>query len=222
MSEQPVRVLIAGIGGLGVHMVREALERGASVSVLARDRERLAARLGEETLARLTAVTIGDATDPATLDAAMRDVDVAISGNGAHKTMARQMAEAVKRNGLRKLIWPAGGSNAMSEDGVTPAYQQYLDWWPAAEQVYRAHQACIDAIRETGITYMIFAPGRMTTHGYRSADVRSTIRINRVAGMSVSYEDAAWVMLEAALTDAYDRQIVSAATPNQHSNASRR
>lgn len=71
---------------------------------------------------------------------------------------------------------------------------------------------CIDAIRETGINYMIFCPGRMTTHGHRSPDVRSSVRINRVAGMSVSYEDAAWVMLEGALTDAYDRRLVSAAT----------
>lgn len=52
----------------------------------------------------------------------------------------------------------------------------------------------------------------MTAVGRRSDDVRSTVRINRVAGMFLSYEDAAWVMLEAALTDAYDRELVSAST----------
>lgn len=211
-STQP-RVLIVGVGGLGTHMVHEALERGAQVSVLVRDRGKLATRLDADTLSRLAKITVGDATDPATLDAAMQDVDVVLSGNGAHKTMARQMAEAVKRNGVHKLVWPAGGSNAMAEDGVTPAYKQYLAWWPGAEQTYRAHQACIDAIRDTGINHVIYAPGRMTTHGHRSPDVRSTIRINRVAGMSVSYEDSAWVMLEAALADTYDHQIISAATP---------
>ena len=205
-------VLIVGVGGLGSHMVREALERGAQVSVVVRNKAKLDTRLDPETIGKLTFITVGDATDPATLDAAMQNVDVVLSGNGAHPKMAREMAAAVKRNGVQKLIWPAGGSNAMAEDGVTPAYKQYLDWWPGAEKVYRAHQACIDAIKETGINYVIFGPGRMATAGHRSPDVRSTVRINRVAGMSVSYEDAAWVMLEAAFTDTYDRELISAAT----------
>jgi hypothetical protein len=38
------------------------------------------------------------------------------------------------------------------------------------------------------------------------------MRINRDAGPFVSYEDAAWVMLEAATTHDYDRQLVSGAT----------
>lgn len=84
--------------------------------------------------------------------------------------------------------------------------------WPAAKDVYRTHQACIDAIREEDINYVIFCPGRMASVGHRSPDVRSSVRINRDAGMFCSYEDAAWVMLEGAVTDTYDRQLVSAAT----------
>lgn len=57
----------------------------------------------------------------------MQGIDVALSGNGAHTRMAREMAEAFKRNGVKKLVWPAGGSNAMAEDGVTPAYKEYLE-----------------------------------------------------------------------------------------------
>ncbi|MEU1306078.1 MULTISPECIES: hypothetical protein [Streptomyces] len=45
-----------------------------------------------------------------------------------------------------------------------------------------------------------------------AALMASTVRVNRVAGMSVSYENAAWVMFEAASTDAWDRELVSAAT----------
>jgi uncharacterized protein YbjT (DUF2867 family) len=179
---------------------------------MVRDESRLRARLDEETLRRLTTITVGDATDPAALDRAIQGIDVALSGNGANREMAHQMALAVQRNNVQKLIWPAGGSNVMAEDGITPAYLTHMDRFPRAKDIYHAHQVCIDAIRETGINYMIFCPGRMTTHGHRSPDVRSSVRINRVAGMSVSYEDAAWVMLEGALTDAYDRRLVSAAT----------
>jgi len=54
----------------------------------------------------------------------------------------------------------------------------------------------------------------MKSLGRRIPDVRSTIRINRDGGPVVSYEDAAWVMIEAATTDAFDRELVSAGTPD--------
>lgn len=214
MSASTVQhVLIVGVGGLGSHMVHESLERGLSVSIMVRDRAKVDHRLDTDTIARLASITVGDATDPAALDRAMAGVDVVLSGNGAHQKMATELAAAVKRNHVQKLVWPAGGSNAMDEDGVTPAYVRYLDWWPGAEQVYLAHQACIDAIRDTGINYVVFGPGRMTPAGHRSPNVASTVRINRVAGMQVSYEDAAWTMLQAATTNAWDRELVSTATP---------
>ncbi|GMA19208.1 NAD(P)H-binding protein [Arsenicicoccus piscis] len=208
------RILVVGVGGLGEHMVHEALERGAQVSVMVRDRTKLEDRLDADTLVRLTRITVGDATDPAALDEAMQGIDVVLSGNGAHKKMAREMAEAVKRNGVRKLLWPAGGTNLLADDGITPAYKAYANAGFNAEAIYKAHQACIDAIRDAGVNYVIFCPGRMTPAGHRSPDVASTIRVNRVAGMAVSYEDAAWVILEAALTNIWDRQLISAATPS--------
>lgn len=126
-SQGQTRILIAGVGGLGTHMVREALDRGAEVSVLVRDESRLRARLDAETVARLSATTVGDATDPAALDTAMQSIDVVLSGNGAHQPMAREMAQAVKRNRVQKMCWPAGGTNVLAEDGVTPAYAELLD-----------------------------------------------------------------------------------------------
>lgn len=206
------KILIVGVGGLGEHMVHEAHERGAQVSVMVRDRAKLDDRLAPATIAKLKKITIGDATDPAALDEGMRGIEVVLSGNGAHKKMAREMAEAVKRNRVGKLIWPAGGTNLLADDGITPAYKAYAGASFNAEAIYKAHQACIDAIRDVGVNYVIFCPGRMTPAGHRSPDVASTVRVNRVAGMAVSYEDAAWVILEAALTDQWDRQLISAAT----------
>lgn len=87
----------------------------------------------------------------------------------------------------------------------------HLGTW--VEDAYRRHQACIDAIRASGVNYVIFCPGRMDTAGKRGEDVASTVRINRDAGPFVSYEDAAWVILEAATTSTWDGELVSAATP---------
>ena len=207
-------VLIVGVGGLGTHLVHEALERGCRVSVHVRDRAKLEQRLDQETLERLEAVHVGDASDAASLDDAMSEADVVLSGIGAAPQLAESLAAAVDRNMPSKICWPAGSTNVKAEDGVTPNYQSLRELGDWVEGAYRSHQACIDAIRETGINYVILCPGRMDSVGHRSPDVRSTVRVDRDAGPFLSYEDAAWVMLEGAVTDTYDRQLVSAATPS--------
>lgn len=209
---QSISVLVVGVGGLGTCMVREALERGLRVSVLVRSKAKLAATLGRELEGRLDRIVEGDGTNPQVLDDALAGVDVVLSGRGADPELARKLAAAVKRNGVAKLCWPGGTTNVLADDGVTPNYQRLIHLGSWVEGAYRAHGACIDAIRETGINYVIFCPGRMAGAGQRSPDVRATVRINRDAGPFVSYEDAAWVMLEAATTHDYDRQLVSAAT----------
>ncbi|MDY0391061.1 NAD(P)-dependent oxidoreductase [Desulfobulbus oligotrophicus] len=210
---KPLRVLIVGVGGLGKCLVLEALERDLPVSVLVRNQEKLRDDLGEATLAKLENIHVGDGTDAQVLDKAMQDIDVVLSGRGAAPDLARELAAAVKRNGVKKLCWPGGTTNVMAEDGITPNYKelQHLGSW--VEQAYALHGACIDIIRKAGINYVIFCPGRMQGTGRRSPDVQATIRINRDAGPFVSYEDAAWVLLEAATTDSYDHQLISAATP---------
>ncbi len=207
-------ILVIGVGGLGQCLVREGLERELHVSVLVRNKEKLLNDLGEATVTKLDHIHVGDGMDPAILDKAMRNVNVVLSGRGADPRLAHEMARAVKRNGIAKLCWPAGSTNVMAEDGITPNYKNLLHLGKWVEQAYTLHGACIDTIKETGINHVIFCPGRMGSAGHRSPDVASTIRINRDAGPFVSYEDAAWVLLEAATTDTYDRQLVSAATPN--------
>lgn len=206
------RVLIVGVGGLGKCMVYEALERGLSVSVLVRNRGKLEADLGDDLIARLEGVTEGDGTDARVLDRALSGVDVVLSGRGADPRLAAELAAAVRRNSVQKLCWPAGATNVMADDGVTPAYKGLLNAGSWVEAAYRAHGACIDVIRREHINYVIFCPGRMASVGTRSPEVRSSVRIDRVGGPFVSYEDAAWVMLEGATTSVYDRQLVSAAT----------
>lgn len=205
-------VLIVGVGGLGRCMVQEALGRNLRVSVLVRNRARLDADLGASTMARLRNVTLGDGTDAVVLDHAISAGGVVLSGRGADPRLAAAIAAGVRRNGAAKLCWPAGSTNVLADDGVTPNYQRLLPMGGWVEAAYRAHGACIDAIRATGINYVIFCPGRMGSAGRRSPDPGAAVRINRDAGPFVSYEDAAWVMLEAATTAAWDRQLVSAAT----------
>ena len=209
---QPLSVLLVGVGGLGKCMVQEALERGLRVSVLVRNRAKLETELGKENLSKLSKITMGDGTHAKVLDEVVPGIDVLLSGRGADPYLARELAAAVTRHGATKLCWPAGSTNVMADDGVTPNYKRLLHLGGWVEGAYRTHGACIDAIREAGINYVIFCPGVMRSTGKRSQDVRASVRINRDAGPFVSYEDAAWVMLEAATSNTYDRQLISAAT----------
>lgn len=212
MTNTTPRVLIIGVGGLGAAMVHETLRRGLQVSVLVRDEAKLNQRLDAKTIDQLATVIIGDATNPEDLDVAFQDIDVVLSGSGANAPIAHQVAQAVRRNNVNKLCWPAGSSNVKAEDGVTPAYKDMVKVWPAAAQAYEAHQICIDAIRKADITYVIMCPGAMQPAGALSPDVEKHVRIDRVAGMNTSYEDAAWVMLEGATHSTWDNQLVSIAT----------
>ncbi|UJB63453.1 NAD(P)H-binding protein [Acidovorax sp. YS12] len=209
---QSTNVLIVGVGGLGTCMVQEAMERGLRVSVLVRNQAKLEATLGRELVEKLDRIEVGDGSQPQVLDKALSGVDVVLSGRGADPHLARELAAAVKRNGVKKLCWPGGTTNVLADDGVTPNYKRLLHLGSWVEGAYRSHGACLDAIQQAGIDYMIFCAGRMTSVGQRSQDVRASVRINRDAGPFVSYEDAAWVMLEAATTHTYDHQLVSAAT----------
>lgn len=209
---KPISVMIIGVGGLGTCMVREALERRLHVSVLVRNRNKLEAAVGHEMVAKLDRVVVGDGADPRVLDNALPKVDVVLSGRGADPYLAHALAEGVRRNKVGKLCWPAGTTNVLADDGVTLNYKRLLPIGDWVEGAYRTHAACINAIKQADIDYVFFCAGRMASVGGRSPDVSDSIRINRDAGPFVSYEDAAWVMLEAATTTAYDLQLVSAAT----------
>lgn len=205
-------ILVIGVGGLGTRLVEEALDRGLRLSVLVRDPDKLATALTPEQRAKLALVYVGDGTDPQALDEAMAGVDVVLSGRGAAPDMAEAVAQAAARNHVHKLVWPGGTTNVLADDGVTLNYKTLTGLGSWVKEAYHRHQRCIDAIRASGVNYVVFCPGNMAGRGHRSADVNSTIRVNRDAGPFVCYEDAAWVILEAATTPTWDGQLISAAT----------
>lgn len=102
----------------------------------------------------------------------------------------------------------------MEDDGVTPAYIAWKAFWEPAERAFQAHGACIDAIRATGVPHVIFCPAMMDSLGAKTPGLPeiANIRVNRPSGPFVSFEDAAWVMLEAAEGSQWDGQLVTAST----------
>lgn len=138
----------------------------------------------------------------------------------------RQLAPAVR----------AGGSNLFEADGATYHYHAF---GPAGEGYFKAHTPCIDAVKQTGATYIIWCPGLMRD-GARTTPAPKTLLFADPSGLAawdfVSYracvvlpapssrpthstrralraEDAAQVMVSAVETTEFDNKHISALSP---------
>jgi putative NADH-flavin reductase len=108
LRDRPMRVLIVGAtGGTGRRLVAQALDRGHTVTALARDPTRL--RLAHPQLT----IVQGDVLDLASVDAAMRGQDAVVSALG-HKRFfyptrtlsegTRNILSAMETRGVRRFV----------------------------------------------------------------------------------------------------------------------
>ncbi|KAJ3009582.1 UNVERIFIED_CONTAM: hypothetical protein HDU68_002598 [Siphonaria sp. JEL0065] len=210
-----LKVLVVGAtGGLGQQITREALKRGHTVSVMVRSSDKLNQTFNASDVSRLAHVHIGDGSDATTLSTACLNNDVILNAVGSRPEVARAIATAaVSSTHVKKLIHIAGATNVLSEDGSKLEWTNWVSRWSGAENAFKTHQAGIDAIRETGINYVVFCPGFMKSAGTASIPP-VVVRVNRPSGDFVSYEDAAVVMVDAVEKSEWDRQLITAATGN--------
>ena len=77
-------------------------------------------------------------------------------------------------------------------DGVTLHYKAF---GPSGEGYYKAHTPCIDAVKKTGATFIIWCPGLMK-NGQRSTPPPKTLLFADPAGLAawdfVSYRALRW------------------------------
>ena len=202
-------LIVAASGGLGTNLVKEALSRGHIVSVVARDHAKLATLLGSD-LERLAGVHIGSAEDAEFVRSSMTGIDVVLSGAPAVPNIAKTLADAVLVTGARKIVWVAGASNMVEDDGVT---LHHLKFGPSGVNYFNAHAPCIDAIKSTGANHVIFCPGLMKPAGAKSPtppEIFTRCKPDQVD--FVSYEDAAWAMVQVAEVDTFDGKLCEAIT----------
>ena len=200
-------LVVAAAGGLGSAVVREALQRNLSVSVLVRSPDKLREVLGPADVARLQAVHVGSAADAASVAAALQGgVDAVISCAPPDPVVAHTLAHACVQAGA-KIMWTAGactaqrvrgtlvpvcaaervttaaragGSNLYEADGVTLHYKAF---GPSGDGYYKAHTPCIDAVKATGATHIIWCPGLMK-NGQRSTPPPKTLLFADPAGLA--------------------------------------
>lgn len=190
--------ILGGTGGTGKHLVRQALEAGQDVTVLARDR----AKVGPDQ-PRLR-VIMGDLQNGAALAEAMRGQDAVISAIGrGYSFKSEHLIErtvpgiigAMKAAGVRRLLFT-------SALGVGPSFADSplmakLFFRTLLRGVYADKLIGDQLIRSSGLDWTIVQPSQMTdgplTRAYRSGE-----RLAMSGRPRISRADVAHFLLNAA------------------------
>ena len=179
-------IVTGGSAGVGLEMAKALVQRGADVTVIARDSIKLcdARNVGARTIA-------GDATEAAVIDHAIADVDpdVLILNAGArlHPALIDEqdwesfsqiwntdvkatfvgIQAALKRpmrTGTRVLIMSSGAAMVMSHPAINPYDLRYSNGYVGAKRMvwFMAHQAnAASKIRGLGIKFQVLVPGQL-------------------------------------------------------------
>lgn len=193
-------------GGVGRHLVAQALEAGLAVTALARDPSRVEARAGLR-------VVPGSATDPAAVARALSGADAAVCALGAPALSAskirseglRVIAAAMEDAGVRRLgvvgIMGAGASRSK-----LPFFFRRVLFPTYLRRPVREHEAQEAILRETDLDWTVVRPPSLTdgpaTGDYAHGDVEdwSTLAIR------ISRADCAAFLLDALRAGRYVRQ----------------
>jgi putative NADH-flavin reductase len=190
-------------GGIGGHIVRQALDAGHTVTAVVRDRSRLAVpdRSG------LSVVTVPGLTEPGPLEPALSGADAALSGVGprslkdlrdtAVATVAtRGILAALAATGVRRFVAVSAAPVGEVPDGERFVSRRVA--YPLVRRLLRKVYADLETmeadIRRSDIEWTVVRPPRLTdkpvTGRYRLA-----IGANVPNGSLVSRADVAHAML---------------------------
>ena len=187
-------LIVAATGGLGSAITRHAVGAGHTVSVLVRSAESAAAKLPAA-----VSVFVGDASDPATLSAAVQGVDAVAVAVGAQAKAVVENAVSVV-SGVAADAQPAlvmvGGAPALAMEDGSSAVTGFggAEW---AQGLRDLHLGVTFAALEASKVgrYSMVCPGMMKAsedgkpHGVH--DFRPNIFDPSVAGDVATYDDVA-------------------------------
>ncbi|MBB5870117.1 putative NADH-flavin reductase [Allocatelliglobosispora scoriae] len=202
-------------GGIGRHVVTQALEAGHTVTAVVRD----AARLDLHHPA-LTVVTVAGLTDPVALQPALTGADAVISGVGPRSrkdltvasTATHGILQALEATGVRRFAVVSA-----VPVGPTPPGDSFANRWlllPLIRTVLRgiyADLAVMEAeIRASAAEWTIVRPPRLLDAPV-TGRYRRVVGANVPRGRSISRSDVATAMLAMISDPATVRQVVGVA-----------
>jgi len=192
-------------GGIGAHVVRQALDAGHAVTAVVRDR----ARLAVPDQSGLHVVTVAGLTEAGPLEPALLGSDAALSGVGPHSlrdagvaTVAtRAILGALEATGVRRFVAVSAAPVGPIPDGERIAGRRIA--YPLVRRVFRKIYDDLETmeadIRRSGTEWTVVRPPRLTDKPL-TARYRLAFDTNVANGGFVSRADVAHAML-ALLTE---------------------
>lgn len=201
-----MRITVFGAnGGVGTHVVRQALDAGHEVTAVVRDPARL--RVGAHE--RLAVVTVADVTDPGAVAPSVAGRDAVVSGLGPTSRKQartapiaapalRAITSAMDEAGVRRLaavsaapVAPAVAGDSLLMRGVAfPLLRALL------KAVYDDLTAMEEAMAASGTAWTVVRPPQLTD-GPRTGHYRSAVDANVPGGRRISRADVAEALLSA-------------------------
>jgi putative NADH-flavin reductase len=204
-------VIVAATGGIGRHLLEQAVAAGHDVTAVVRNPKKLSAQAGQ---ARIVAADLA-AADPAVLESAVAAADAVLSGLGPRSTSetgiasqgTRAIVGAMQATGVRRLVVVSAAPIGTVPSPARPKppkhdpgdgfFMRHM-FSHIARTAFRKHYADLalmeDIVRDSGLDWTIVRPPRLTerplTGSYRVAYGR-----NLRGGWSVSRADVAQLML---------------------------
>ena len=218
-AQQPRRVLVLGANGpSGRQVVRQALDRGLAVEALTRRPQSFPIEHD-----RLRVIG-GDATDPATVDAAVAACDAVVSVIGTsftwhpvevYSTTARLVVAAMQRHGQRRFL-------AVTSAGVRPADAHGGGFVLRAmfsvfrrtisRTVYDDMERMEAIVSASDLDWTVVRPPGLTDEpgtGYAVAE-------DRIDGPYCARGDLAAMLLDHLDDDRFVRRVAAVTTPGLH------
>ena len=211
-----MRVTVFGAtGGIGGHVVRQALDRGYAVTAIVRDPARLDVRHPA-----LEVTTVPALDDADALGALVRGSDAVLSGVGPRgrkdgpvaSTATRTILGAMHAAGVRRLVavsaTPVGpaprGDSLLNRRLVLPAIGALL------KDVYADLRAMEHAMVDSVAEWTVIRPPKLVNKSL-TGRYRTAIDSNVARGYTISRADVAHAMLDAAGDPATIRRVVGIA-----------
>ncbi len=197
-----MKIAVVGAGGwIGGVVTREALARGHEVTAIVRDRSRV------ELPDAASAVT-GDASDPASIAAAVTGHDAVVSAvsrrrdndHPALPRMAQSLLDTLPAAGVNRLVWVGGAGSLEFAPG-----QQIVDSADFPEEYRpeaRAQRDALNVFRSSNsdVAWGYFSPAAVIEPGERTSRARTEatdqLLTNSAGESQVSVEDYASALLD--------------------------
>ncbi len=199
-------VLFGASGMVGSRVLQELLQRGHQVTAVVRNPEKVAASRAQ--------VMKGDINDEASVAAAAKGADAAVSAYGAPHdnpemlvSATRSLLAGLAAAGVKRLI-VVGGAGSLE---VAPGVQlvDAPDFPDAWKGVALAHRNVIPVVKQSDLDWSYFSPAALIQPGERTGKFRlgGTALVSDAKGESrISAEDYAVALVDELEHPKYVRQ----------------